>query len=257
MTPFGYAGYACGLDGERALAVSACRYVCVSPDQLPRARQALGELSDSLVFVTESPAEMHLHWGENGLTLCGPGDVRGAAIPARDVLRRAGTVTELVRACGVARSRPSRVLDAFSGWGVDGLTLALRGCNVTAVERDAAVVALNRDLAARVERASGQSLRYKALHADAFAHVICDRPWDVVYFDPMFPERAKRALPGKRLQYLQAIVSADERALADWIEAARAAAVGRIVVKRRRNDPVDLEPSWQIRGRSIRYDVYG
>jgi 16S rRNA (guanine1516-N2)-methyltransferase len=91
---------------------------------------------------------------------------------------------------------------------------------------------------------------------DGFEALTDASGYDVVYLDPMFPGRSKRALPGKRLQVLAALAVADPRPLSLWLEAAVAAARHRVVLKRRSKDPLVARPDWQIRGRTVRFDVY-
>jgi len=175
----------------------------------------------------------------------------GAWVTEAEVRRRVRQAPELLRACGV---RPGdRVLDAMAGWGLDGLVLAGAGAQVAMVEREPLLQVLQEDLIRRLEPCDVES----AL-GDGFLRLQDSCGYDVIYLDPMFPERGKRALPGKRLQYLARLVGAaeQERPLAEWIEQATDYARQRVVVKRRLHDPALAAPDWQIRGRSIRYDVY-
>ena len=77
---------------------------------------------------------------------------------------------------------------------------------------------------------------------------------------PMFPAHGKTALPGKRMQVTRALPGAETDMSTDellcWIEAGRTAARRRVVLKRRLKDPVVGSPDWQIKGRSVRFDVY-
>lgn len=181
----------------------------------------------------------------------------GAWVDERELRRRIRQAPELVRACAI---RPGmRALDAMAGWGLDGLVLAAAGARVTLVERQPLLQALQEDLIRRAGAAGVESLL-----GDGFALLDDPQGFDVVYLDPMFPARGKQALPGKRMQYLAALIdeggsplagSAD-RPLGEWIERAIAVARHRVVVKRRLHDAPGLRPDWQIRGRSIRYDVY-
>lgn len=174
----------------------------------------------------------------------------GIWITLPELNRRAAQGGELLRACGAADD--VRVLDAMAGWGVDGLVLARRRCRVTMVERQPLLAALQRDLVRRA--AAGD--RVTCVLGDGFEVLTSPSRWNVVYLDPMFPERGKGALPGKRMQWLAELAHEDARPLAQWIEAAREAAVDRVVLKRRRRDAVVNPPDWQILGRTVRYDVY-
>jgi 16S rRNA (guanine1516-N2)-methyltransferase len=167
-----------------------------------------------------------------------------------EVERRAAQGGDLARACGVSRDFRPRVLDAMAGWGIDGLVLASRGCQVTLVERHPLVSALQEDLARRI----GAEVTCRC--GDGFQALHASPAFDVIYLDPMFPQRAKGALPGKRLQVLALLAQPDPRPLSSWLQAAVAAARRRVVLKRRDKDPLIAPPDWQIRGRSVRFDVY-
>ena len=79
---------------------------------------------------------------------------------------------------------------------------------------------------------------------------------DVIYLDPMFPGRRKKALPNKRMQYLNMLLGESEPFDASLLELARQRARNRVVLKRRLKDPELLAPDWALKGRSVRYDVY-
>jgi 16S rRNA (guanine1516-N2)-methyltransferase len=153
---------------------------------------------------------------------------------------------ELVRACGTGRT----LLDVCAGFGTDGLALAQHGWDVTLVERELTIWLLLRDLCAEFEHVS-------AVNADGIEYLqSSDQPWDVVYLDPMFPERGKKALPQRGLQHLRALATPFPHDLADVISLAQTTARERVVVKRRSTDPVVSPPNFQLRGKMIRFDVY-
>ncbi len=84
-----------------------------------------------------------------------------------------------------------------------------------------------------------------------------DRRPDVVYLDPMFPERQKSADVKKEMRAFHRLVGADADA-DDLLAPALAAARYRVVVKRPRKAP-DLAgrpPSHRVEGKSSRFDVY-
>lgn len=213
--------------------------------------EALGRALELREAATPPAQEtgFHLWLADDHLELRRPGDSTGAWIDRRELQRRAKQAGELVRACGRGGGRV--VLDALSGWGVDGLVLARRGHRVVMVERHPAVHALQRDLASR----SGISGATCVL-GDGFELLRERGRFDVVYLDPMFPPRRKSALPGKRMQWLAELTAPDERPLSRWVEEAMACARERVVLKRRRRDTAVRPPHWSIVGRTVRYDVY-
>jgi 16S rRNA (guanine1516-N2)-methyltransferase len=180
----------------------------------------------------------------------------GYTLDIADVRRRLrqGRRLALAKACG-ARQGLS-VLDAMAGFGLDGITLAALGCSVLMVERDSVLFEL---LDATVTRARAElpSLGPIACrHCDVRDVLVPPNCFDTVYLDPMFPERDGTALPRKSAQILAQHVGAPDADLDDLVARSRVLARGRVVVKRRRRDPLSVLPDWQILGRSVRFDVY-
>ena len=79
---------------------------------------------------------------------------------------------------------------------------------------------------------------------------------DVVYLDPMFPERTKSAAVKKKFQLLHHLEQpcAAEETL---VEAALAARPRKVVIKRPVKGPLlaGVKPSYQLAGKAVRYDV--
>ncbi|MCG4849180.1 class I SAM-dependent methyltransferase, partial [Streptococcus gordonii] len=79
---------------------------------------------------------------------------------------------------------------------------------------------------------------------------------DVVYLDPMFPERTKSAAVKKKFQLLHHLEQpcADEETL---VEAALAVHPRKVVIKRPVKGPLlaGVKPSYQLAGKAVRYDV--
>lgn len=151
------------------------------------------------------------------------------------------------------------VFDATAGMGEDSLLLAAAGFEVHLFERDPVIAVLLEDalhrayfvpeleeIAARMHFHEGDSV--KALTAREIAP-------DVVYLDPMFPERKKSGLIKKKFQLLQQLEHpcADEEEL---LGAAINAKPRKIVVKRPAKGPylADIRPDYSIGGKTIRYD---
>lgn len=80
---------------------------------------------------------------------------------------------------------------------------------------------------------------------------------EVVYLDPMYPERQKSAAVKKEMAYFHELVGGaqDEAAL---LNAARNVARKRVVVKRPRLGLFlnGEKPAYQYEGKSTRFDVY-
>ena len=175
-----------------------------------------------------------------------------------DIRRRVrqGRRLALARACD---ARPGlRVHDALAGWGTDGLVLAALGCRVHLSERNAEV---HRVLDSRLRAESPRLLRrpdaIRWEHEDARDRWRAGDDFDVVYLDPMFGEHPKTALPAKQMQVLANLTGEMPVAeIVELIEHARCVASSRVVVKRRASAESLGRPDWNIRGRSVRFDVY-
>ncbi len=177
--------------------------------------------------------------------------------------RRSGHNELLGKAVGVGKKPSLQVLDATAGLGRDSFVLADLGCHVLMSERNPLIQQL---LATGLEAAqisgddwlrsvaSRLNLRCGDTTALADLPVSCD----VIYLDPMFPQRDKSAAVKKEMalfHYLLQDGGDDGDALLHW---AQEQDIARIVVKRppRSDYLAGLKPSHEIRGKAVRYDVY-
>jgi len=106
------------------------------------------------------------------------------------------------------------------------------------------------EILARMEVQKGDSRSYLSELSDA------EMP-DVIYLDPMFPERTKSAAVKKEMQVFHALVGTDPDA-DELLPLALEKARYRVVVKRPRIAPslTGPEPSHVLEGKSNRYDIY-
>jgi 16S rRNA (guanine1516-N2)-methyltransferase len=209
--------------------------------------------------------------GSSGLELVrtddfGPSSsVRVDFAAGRTAFRRKQQKREiLLRAAGFKPDAAPAVIDATGGLGRDSFVLAAAGCRVHVFERHPIIAAL---LADGLERAcshpasAAAARRIRLTQGDAVAALQameeCGEQTDVVYLDPMFPERRKSALVKKDLQLLQLLASADA-SYDQLLHAALRTAAGRVVVKRPVKSPflADLRPSHSLTGKTVRFDVY-
>jgi 16S rRNA (guanine1516-N2)-methyltransferase len=182
---------------------------------------------------------------------------------------KGGSRSEIIaRAVGLKGQKVPRVVDATAGLGVDAFVLASLGCRVTMLERVPAVSALLRDgLERSLLHASGNDpaleailRRMQLVRTDAVEYfnrmAEADSP-DVVYLDPMFPERRKSAAVKKEMQLFHKLIGPDKDA-DRLFQVALSRARDRVVVKRPRIAPslAGREPSHRIEGKRNRYDVY-
>ena len=214
-------------------------------------RPIVSSLFECLSPVSSPSTTFYLAFDDGVLSLCRRGDGSGIWVEERDIKRRLSGPFLLGRACGLAPGSAPHVLDATAGLGIDGLALARRGARVELTEREPLLWALLRDLLRRLDEPE-----FSLTRGDSRRSLEDPTVYDVVYFDPMFPPRRKSALPGKRMQYLSSLLGDSEAFDMDLIQKAQLRARSRVVLKRRLKDPVEQQPDWTLRGRSIRYDVY-
>jgi len=154
-----------------------------------------------------------------------------------------------------------RVIDATAGLGRDAFLLAARGCEVRLLEAHPVVHALLADGLRRAAAHDDLAPIVARMHLErADARQRLSGPAvvvDAVYLDPMYPERRRRALAGREMQYFQALLdhATDEATL---LAAALSTARRRVVVKRpRKGRPLaGRAPDFSLTGRSTRFDVY-
>jgi len=174
----------------------------------------------------------------------------------------------IAKAVGVKASVYPRVLDATAGMGKDSFVLATLGCQLTMIERSPVVHLLLQDGLRRAQEFAREQdaelqhviNRMQLIAQDSRAYLESLTPEqfpDVIYLDPMFPERQKTADVKKEMVAFHSVVGKDEDADA-LLPLALAHVNYRVVVKRPRKAPFlnNQTPSYQLEGKSSRYDIY-
>ena len=161
------------------------------------------------------------------------------------------------------------VLDATAGLAKDAFVIATLGCVVTMVEQSPIVAALLRDgldrgmddieiqhIVENMNLVVANSIDY--MRSD----LLLKNPPDVVYLDPMYPERKKSAKVKKEMQTLQRLLGHKTTAHQDDLETLLSAALQcankRVVVKRPKGAQSlsARPPAHTIESKKTRYDVY-
>lgn len=227
---------------------------------------ALEALADSEVALVFSEHGLSLVQYENKQKLHVAADFDHGSVAHRRQFG-GGKGQMIAKAVGVSGHFTPRVLDATAGLGRDAFVLATLGVQVTLLERSPIVHALLND---GMERARTMALetedqalteiieRMHLVPADSLALLSqTDELYDVVYLDPMFPERKKSALVKKEMRIFHHVVGSDEDADA-LLAPALIRARYRVVVKRPKLAPfLNLQaPSYQLKGKSSRFDIY-
>ncbi|MBC7467654.1 MAG: class I SAM-dependent methyltransferase [Bdellovibrio sp.] len=165
--------------------------------------------------------------------------------------------TELIsKALGSGRLGHS-VLDLSAGLGIDSIFLSQLGYKVTAVERNPVLFLALDTAQKKLSDRQKENLQFEFASAKNFL-IFSEKIFDVIYFDPMFPEKKKSALPRQEMVMFRHLVGSDDDAK-DVVETAiKLKRAKRVVVKRPIKAPLLLErPQNQVEGKLIRFDVYG
>ncbi|MFS6937938.1 class I SAM-dependent methyltransferase [Neisseria animaloris] len=202
----------------------------------------------------------------DGLSLCKAkekGRVRVDFVSGAAQYRRTKGGGELIAKAVNHTARPT-VWDGTGGLGRDAFVLASLGLQVDVFEQNPAVACLLSDGLKRAAESPDTAAVAKriTLHFGDTAALLPElaaargRP-DVVYLDPMYPERQKSAAVKKEMAYFHGLVGTAQNEAA-LLTAARAVAKKRIVVKRPRLGVFlnNEKPAYQYTGKSTRFDVY-
>ncbi len=169
----------------------------------------------------------------------------------------------IAKAIGIKQYKlPLHVIDATAGLAKDAFVLACLGCSVTLIERNPIVAELVNQAILQAQ----QSDDFKSIHQQGFELIHANAidylkqlkiNADIIYLDPMYPERKKSAAVKKNMQILQKLLGQDNDTHM-LFELALQRATKRVVVKRPKGAPslTDKQPTMSIESKITRYDVY-
>ncbi len=155
--------------------------------------------------------------------------------------------------------RPLNIFDATAGLGEDSFLLAAAGHNVTLFEQDKIVFSLLSDTLKRAEndeRTKDIVKRMTVFNGNSIEKMKSfTQPPDIIYLDPMFPERQKSSLVKKKFQLIHHIEKPCDNE-EELLQAAINAKPYKIIIKR----PVKgeylagIKPGYSLTGKAVRYD---
>lgn len=165
----------------------------------------------------------------------------------------------LLRALSWKSTEPKTVLDLTAGLGRDSGLLLFAGFSVKMFERNPvlqclltyALLELQKEapqFAEKIMLEKGDSIQYLQNSKE--------RP-ELIYMDPMYPERKKSALVKKELRIIRNLVGADQDS-EQLLRAALKSGAERVVVKRPAGAEYvgELTPNHTIESPNTRFDVY-
>ena len=168
----------------------------------------------------------------------------------------------LFKATGAARKTTLHIVDATAGLGRESVLMASAGAFVSSFECQPLLYCMLQDAWNRcTDLDIKQRLQfYWGRAQDHFSVLAQEHSLDVIYLDPMFPKRTKKAAVKREamvLQSLSRISSIEEEH--DLLERALDYAQYRVVVKRPLKAPplAQRNPTASLKGKMIRYDLYG
>lgn len=180
-----------------------------------------------------------------------------------------GRGQSIAKAIGLKQgTSPPTILDATAGLAKDAYVLACLGCSMTLLERSPIIVELIRDAIQRAE----EDEHFKTILENGFKvinqssikyltelenKISSDFYPEVIYLDPMYPDKKKSASVKKNMQILQKLLGKDEDTQ-ELLNLALKAAQKRVVVKRPKGaeNLTELKPSYTVESKKTRYDIY-
>lgn len=169
----------------------------------------------------------------------------------------------IAKAIGLHKYDKPVVIDVTAGLARDAYVLASLGCQLTLIEQSPVLYTLIEDgltraLNSNAEHAVTNFIELiNANSQDYLTQIDTNSRPDIIYMDPMYPERKKSALVKKDMQILHKLIghTDDEVKL---LECALKTAKRRVVVKRpiHANPVAHTTPSTTISSKKTRYDVY-
>lgn len=167
----------------------------------------------------------------------------------------------IARAVGLKHNQPIEILDATAGMGEDSFILAALGANMTMLERNPLIHLMLEDALERARSNINLTKiisRMRLINHDTITFLNnTEIQADVIYMDPMFPDKNKSALNKKEMRLFR-ILAGDDSDIGLLFTNALTHAKKRVVVKRPLRAPYvnDIKPHFDILGKSSRFDVY-
>lgn len=157
-----------------------------------------------------------------------------------------------LRAIGQNRKN---VLDVSAGLAIDSVFLSQHGHSVTAVERNPLLYILLCHAKQRSEQLKYRAIEFQFSDAKDFVQSLSLGQFDCIYFDPMFPDKNKSALPKQEMVLFRQLVGSDTDA-ANILEVLLKTR-SRVVVKRPiYAEPIGFKPTNAFESKLLRFDIY-
>ena len=229
--------------------------VALDARSLPRAQALALRLNTAVSCDPSAVSGMVLEVSQDRLALRDTTQPRTRALTIDAAKRRYAPAGKDLLARALGRQCQS-IIDATAGFGSDTFDFVRRGKTVVAIER-VEVAAIMLEAAASTCCPDHEAGTLQVVCGDAIEKISSLKTVDVIFLDPMFPDRDRHtAKPRKAQQFLRRLAGEDADG-ATLLQVARLHARGRVIVKRPRHaQPLGGKPDIVHQGKAVRYDVY-
>lgn len=149
------------------------------------------------------------------------------------------------------------ILDLTAGWGRDALVMANAGGQLTLLEKNPYMALLLKQAHQNLEDAHlKQCIDIHFIDAHIYLQQLKPENYpEVIFIDPMHPQRQKKALVKKHLQVLQQFLLPNDD-VKELIQLAMQKCNKRVVVKWPVKEQALMPADFSVCGKTIRFDVY-
>ena len=227
--------------------------VALDAQSLPRAQALALRLNTAVSCDPNAVSGMVLEVFQDRLALRDTTQPRTRALTIDVAKRRYAPAGKDLLARALGRQCQS-IIDATAGFGSDTFDFVRRGKTVVAIERVEVAAIMLEAAACCPDHETGT---LQVVCGDAIEKIGSLKTVDVIFLDPMFPDRDRHtAKPRKAQQFLRRLAGEDADG-ATLLQVARLHARGRVIVKRPRHaQPLGGKPDIVHQGKAVRYDVY-
>ena len=183
-------------------------------------------------------------------------DIQKGALGWR--LARAQHETHLKKAIGKT-DRSLRILDATAGLLGDSMIMLALGHSVTAYEQSKILYTMLNYQLNQLSETDSNSLNFKLINSNVCETNFNEKSFDVIYFDPMYPEDKASSARRSDLKKINSILeieglASDPESTFTYL---RSIPKTKLIVKRPlKVDAFEGSINYQIKGKSVRFDIY-
>lgn len=176
-------------------------------------------------------------------------------------LETSGKNQDLEKACGINKNTKT-IIDTTAGMGKDSFILASYDVKIIMIEKNKLIYYLLKDGIERAINSNNQKIKNICKNMTLYNSNSIDflqnfyEKVDCIYLDPMFTKENGKSLVKKEMQIFHnlAFYGDNEKLFKIAIQKAN----NRVIVKRMLDSPllINMQPSYQIKGKTVRYDIY-